>query len=164
METYEVFVNVLRSRVNIDQDTVILGASLAYSWMPRILTLNLEGVERSARILEAVKRGGEPSVEDLERLKQTINNSLVGTSKLLHFIAPDRFPIWDSRVCRFLGWSAQRMGDVSTYQGYRALCLAVTEMPAFADIQARLERQLEPMGRLRAVELLMYLGGAPKGK
>jgi hypothetical protein len=35
-------------------------------------------------------------------LKRAFNNSLVGTSKLLHFIHPKQYAIWDSWVFRFL--------------------------------------------------------------
>lgn len=35
-------------------------------------------------------------------MKSSFNNSLVGTSKLLHFINPKQYAIWDSRVFRFL--------------------------------------------------------------
>ena len=34
--------------------------------------------------------------------KNCINNSLVGLSKLLHFINPQNYAIWDSRIFRFL--------------------------------------------------------------
>ena len=40
--------------------------------------------------------------ELLETLVPVINNSLVGTSKVLHFIAPNYAPIIDQRVLR--GW------------------------------------------------------------
>lgn len=35
-------------------------------------------------------------------LKRSFNNSLVGVSKLLHFINPRVYAIWDSRVFSFL--------------------------------------------------------------
>lgn len=159
--TYQVFLGFFQSEERIDRNTVLLGASLAYSWMPTVLTLNLDGLDQSAAILDEVRRGREPSAEDLEQLKKTINNSLVGASKLLHFIAPERFPIWDSRTCSFLGWPPSSISKVATYQRYQTLCLATAKLTAFADIHARLEGKLGSISRLRSVELLMYLGGAP---
>lgn len=160
-ETYAGFLAFFRSQERIDRNTVLLGASLVYSWMPRVLILDVGGLDESATILDAIRRGLEPSTGDLERLKKTINNSLVGAAKLVHFIAPERFPIWDSRVSRFLGWSQRLIGDVPTYQKYVSLCVAVAKLGAFTDIHARVEARLCPMDRLRAAELLMYLGGDP---
>lgn len=40
----------------------------------------------------------------LEKLVPNINNSVVGTSKVLHFIAPDYVPILDSKVLSNWNW------------------------------------------------------------
>src|SRR5258708_7520084 len=43
-----------------------------------------------------------------KRLQSSIcwrsNNSVVGTSKFLHFVAPEVFPIWDSRIAAVFGF------------------------------------------------------------
>lgn len=163
LKTHAAFLSFFRSQPVIDRNTVILGASLVYSWMPTMLTLELDGVDRSAAILQKIRSGAQPSDADLARLKATINNSLVGASKVLHFVAPERMPIWDSRVCRFLGWPQSRIADIPAYQRYRALAVEIAGMVAFARLHAAVQAQLGRMSRLRTVELLMYLGGAPRG-
>ncbi len=53
-------------------------------------------------ILNDAKNGKQINEVELSILKNAFNNSLVGTSKLLHFINPNQYAIWDSRVFRFL--------------------------------------------------------------
>ncbi len=161
LTSYPVFLKFFQARPRIDRDTVILGASLIYSWMPTGLTL-FDGIDRTAEILESVRKGEDPTEEDLDQVASTVNNSMVGASKLLHFIQPERFPIYDSRVARFLGWPiyASAMRSVDRYQEYRALCGELVERPGFEKLAAGLSAQCGKVSRLRAVELLMFLGGA----
>ena len=56
----------------------------------------------SNHIFNKVKQGHLISTQELQILKNAFNNSLVGVSKLLHFIQPEKYAIWDSRVFRFL--------------------------------------------------------------
>jgi hypothetical protein len=49
-------------------------------------------------ILQKIQKGEKPTKEDLIIFVRLINNSIVGTSKVLHFIAPDYIPILDSKV------------------------------------------------------------------
>ena len=88
---------------------LIGGASLAYSWMRRILKFRI-GSETDAllslhEIREIINNKdnyfskNDNSIEEqLESLRDFINNSIVGTSKFLHFSFPKVFPIWDSNV------------------------------------------------------------------
>ena len=58
-------------------------------------------------------------LEQLELLQKIINNSVVGTSKLLHFINPEQYPIIDSRVCEFLfGSSMDKLATPQFYMEY----------------------------------------------
>ncbi len=77
-------------------------ALAVYGWMPRIL--------RSDNLSEA----DIPAIRNAEALNSEIvinsmptrgliNNSWVGTSKFLHFVNPNVFPIWDSHIARAFG-------------------------------------------------------------
>jgi hypothetical protein len=73
-------------------------AHMAYGWMPTILK---KFRESKPDIVGPATRCR--SFEDASALIQSlddspINNSWVGLSKVLHFVNPDFFPIWDSRV------------------------------------------------------------------
>ncbi len=77
--------------------------AFAYSWMPTIPKLNVSNDINWNEILAMVQRFQarhdlEGREELLEVLVPIINQSVVGTSKVLHFIAPDKAPIIDSRV------------------------------------------------------------------
>lgn len=101
--SYPHFLNYFKNLENIKLENLIIGISFTYSWMPTILkSIKLENSEKTLSILNEVKNGTKINEEQLSTLKSTFNNSLVGTSKLLHFINPQQYAIWDSRVFRFL--------------------------------------------------------------
>ncbi|WP_028123712.1 hypothetical protein [Epilithonimonas tenax] len=101
--SYPHFLNYFKNLQTINLENIIIGISFTYSWMPTILkSIQLEKTDEIISILNAVKNGQKINEEQLATLKRAFNNSLVGTSKLLHFINPKQYAIWDSRVFRFL--------------------------------------------------------------
>ena len=101
--SYPYFLNYFQNLESINLENLVIGISFTYSWMPTILkALNLKNTEEVLFILNEVKKGKLIDEQQLTTLKTTFNNSLVGTSKLLHFINPKQYAIWDSRVFRFL--------------------------------------------------------------
>jgi hypothetical protein len=101
--SYPFFLNYFQNLESINLENLVIGISFTYSWMPTILkALNLKNTEEVLFILNEVKKGKLIDEQQLTTLKTTFNNSLVGTSKLLHFINPKQYAIWDSRVFRFL--------------------------------------------------------------
>ena len=95
-------------------DSCILLAHIVYGWMPTILTLSpgqpagdensdaiFQDAETIAELLntDACITAQEPAKESyLELLKAFVNNSFIGASKILHFIYPHHYAIWDSNV------------------------------------------------------------------
>ncbi len=76
---------------------------MAYGWMPRIVRINQRHVPKaiaalttaaSAKVIEDLSVG---QLRDIE----CCVNSVVGASKVLHFVNDDVFPIWDSNVESF---------------------------------------------------------------
>ena len=101
--SYPYFLNYFQNLESINLENLVIGISFTYSWMPTILkALNLKNTEEVLFILNEVKKGKLIDEQQLTTLKTTFNNSLVGTSKLLHFINPKQYAICDSRVFRFL--------------------------------------------------------------
>ena len=95
--------NYFKNQETINLENLVIGISFTYSWMPTILkSIKLENPGKILSILNEVKNGQRINEEQLGTLKNAFNNSLVGTSKLLHFINPKQYAIWDSRVFRFL--------------------------------------------------------------
>jgi hypothetical protein len=76
--------------------------AFAYSWMPTIPTIHYAYIEgKEEQVLKELKKlpqGKADIVWLFNTLTPVINNSVVGTSKVLHFIAPTQVPIYDSRV------------------------------------------------------------------
>lgn len=85
------------------EDALPAIAHMAYGWMPTILKRfsdskpGIVGPVTECRSFEEASR----LIQSLD--DSPINNSWVGMSKVLHFINPDFFPIWDSRVARHFG-------------------------------------------------------------
>ncbi|WP_144282155.1 hypothetical protein [Chryseobacterium echinoideorum] len=101
--SYPHFLNYFKKLDTINLENLIIGISFTYSWMPTILkSIKLQNSEKVISILNEVKKGQKINEEQLATVKAAFNNSLVGTSKLLHFINPKQYAIWDSRVFRFL--------------------------------------------------------------
>lgn len=76
--------------------------AFAYSWMPTIPTIKFELLENDNNLLSELRslQSGEGYnlYDILNKLVPAINNSLVGTTKALHFLAPEKIAIIDSRV------------------------------------------------------------------
>ena len=82
------------------EDALPAIAHMAYGWMPTILKKfsdSQPGIVGPATECRSFEEASEliKSLDD-----SPINNSWVGMSKVLHFINPDFFPIWDSRVAK----------------------------------------------------------------
>ena len=101
--SYPYFLSYFKNLKSINLENLIIGISFTYSWMPTTLkTINLQNSKEIITLLNDVKNGELIDEKQLTTLKTAFNNSLVGTSKLLHFINPEQYAIWDSRVFRFL--------------------------------------------------------------
>ncbi len=99
-EFLEYFKNIKDGGIN--KHHLIIASHFVYGWMPTIIQLKIENLGETLKLLNAVKSGHLLNEEELEILKKVINNSMVGLSKLLHFINPKDYAIWDSRIFRYL--------------------------------------------------------------
>ncbi len=129
LESYKYFIEYFKDLDKIDYKHAVIGAHAVYGWMPTVLNCNLGKEDRDnqekeiVRILEAAKLSTSLEKQDLETLKKWINNSIVGASKLLHFINPEVYPIWDSNINRavFGASTGYKTNDVNRYLEYKAL-------------------------------------------
>ena len=113
---------------------VVVGAHMIYGWMPTILHVDKKKTDPQevVRILQALKDGNaDLSKDDLTTLKQYMNNSIVGASKILHFVAPEQYPIWDSKIFKFTHDREPQgylVNNVETYREYRSSLLLLTKL------------------------------------
>lgn len=135
--------------------------------MPTIFDFRSDNFDEALDILNKAKSGIKPTADNLALLKGLLNNSLVGTTKLLHFINPDNFAIWDSRVYRYLTNKEpydNRIGNCNTYLDYLAFCDYLTKQQEFSSLKKSIEKKVGySMTALRVAELVMYANGTKQG-
>jgi len=144
---------------------LVVGAHFVYGWMPTALDLYVgprkSDLDRGTDILNSAKAEGELSDRDLRDLVRLINKSLVGTSKLLHFLRPDGFPIWDSKTYAFVFEEKPhhyRVNEISKYREYQAHLARIQERHGFARFHASMTTKVGyEISPLRSIELVMFL-------
>ncbi len=92
-------------RTKTDSDRFWQALIMVYSWMGRGTLKQFDNTLKRYReicpLLLKVRRTGIISEDDLRKLSQTVcQGSVIATSKLLHFLKPNHFAIWDTRVSR----------------------------------------------------------------
>jgi hypothetical protein len=127
--------------------------------MPTIFDFRSDNFDEAVAILNEAKNGNKPTTDNLVLLKGLLNNSLVVTTKLLHFINPDNFAIWDSRVYRYLTNQVphdNRIGNCYTYLDYLAFCDYLTKQKEFNSCRKTIEKQVGySMKSFSVAELVM---------
>lgn len=124
IRAYPEFLKYFKDIEIIDIHNFIIGAHFVYGWMPTILNLRGENdkhLQSVVDILNEVKIGVVLKEEHIINIAKVVNNSLVGTSKILHFINPKKYAIWDSRVYWFWGKDTphfHRMQDPNAFMSY----------------------------------------------
>jgi hypothetical protein len=108
-----------------NEPNVVGAAHAVYGWMPTILKKEVKAKELIAFVqdLRRISSDSHQTTVALELLEkqieitQAINDSTVGTSKFLHFVAPEIFPIWDSNIAHAFE-VASKINDPATYLAY----------------------------------------------
>lgn len=157
--TYPEFLNYFKRIERLDKHNLVIGSHFVYGWMPTIIQLKLENQYDSLDYMNKVKSGELLSERELTHLKRCINNSLVGLSKLLHFINPNLYAIWDSRIFRYLTDknTAYGIDKPVNYIEYLNGLRQIVQNPNFYQIQDRVQMHFDyPVSPLRTVELVMF--------
>ena len=167
--SYPYFLNYFQNLESINLENLVIGISFTYSWMPTILkALNLKNTEEVLFILNEVKKGKLIDEQQLTTLKTTFNNSLVGTSKLLHFINPKQYAIWDSRVFRFLNNVEPHKYRLEKPRAYIEYLKLIEELKNEKVFTAFFELMKQKVGyditEYRALELAFFKGSQFQNK
>ena len=145
----------------LDESSLIQGAFMIYGWMPK--TLNISKCDMSiALVLQSLKRLQDANnfdVKDLEVVKSFTNNSIVGTSKLLHFIYPDQYPIWDSKICSklFEGNVHYQVVKIENYLLYLKNTRKFKSHKACVEFKKEFKKIHYEITSIRAAELMIFL-------
>lgn len=160
LRSYPEFLRYFRELPVVEEHHLIIAANFTYGWMPTMIRFKSTRFDEGAAILNRVKSGQPLSDDDITCLAILINNSLVGASKLLHFVDPNRYAIWDSRVYQYLhgSFSLYQLHRLRNYRAYLDACLTVVVNPAFPAIHQSMNAKIGyPVTPLRAVELVMFM-------
>lgn len=172
--SYPVFLEFFSSRTNITESDLILAAEFTYGWMPTIINFhNLEFDKilttfNSLRDLSKDQLNSLPDdkiIQLLDHFKSFMNNSMVGSSKILHFSSPGVYPIWDSKV--YLAARNQKTSFGIDRADYylcftRAMHGLIAELDdsTLQSIKDKFSQYLPEgqfMSDLRAIELILFL-------
>lgn len=160
----------LRSRQVLDEQDFVCGAHMVYGWMPTILEIHAsESVEvpEGVALLNKARAEGCLSAGEIERLAQLVNRSVVGASKLLHFVNPEAFAIWDSRIYRFLHLKEPhhyRVNNAAEYCEYLKRLQTYQQDERFPGFHTSVNRKMGyPVSALRALEVVMFINAPSAG-
>lgn len=170
LKTYNHFIKYFKNKKKITEHDFIIGIHAIYGWMPTILKkLDLEDIDNTLIILNNVKNSKTIlSKEDLLLLKLRINNSMVGVSKLLHFINPEKYAIWDSRVYRYMydKTPTSQITSVKKYLEYISILNEIEVMDNdnkfYKNVCEKLDKQFKneefskDITKKRTIELVMF--------
>lgn len=170
--SYPYLIDYFASRPSFGAADLVAGAHMAYGWMPTILDLypkpqSLLSLDAGAELLTKAKQTGSLDSGEISALSSLVNNSLVGASKLLHFVVPDSFAIWDSRVYLFLHAQrpyGSRVNNAPKYLAYLDTLNHLRQDSRFPAFHTSINQKIGyGVSALRALELVMFLGGSVTG-
>ena len=165
--TYFEFLRYFSDLTQITPHHVVISAHFTYGWMPRMLSLKSTNFDDAATILNDVKQSIPITDEQLSQLIRLINNSIVGVSKLLHFVNPNQYAIWDSRVAGYLYHKLPyaQLRRPETYRTYLQTCYDLIQEEAFKSVHKSINKKMgQDVSALRAVELVMFNGRSKPGE
>lgn len=161
ISAYPVFLKYFKSLDNelIKEDNLIIASHFVYGWMPTILTLRLDQKQKVITLLNKAKSGKLLTIDELEILKYAINNSLVGLSKLLHFVNPEIYAIWDSRIYRYItkNKTSYGIGKPERYLEYLDEVKQISENIDYKKLHTLVEKHFKyKIHPTRAIEFIMF--------
>lgn len=159
LNSYLTFIDYFEKIDEIEKQHLIISSHFVYGWMPTILNLKLNNLDEILPILNQAKTDKLLGKEDLKKLRFSINNSAVGITKLLHFINPEIYPIWDSKIYKY--WSGNKtisgIDKPENYLEFIRQMNEITEHNDFEQIQNLIESKLlYKVSSMRALELLIF--------
>jgi hypothetical protein len=162
---------LIRDRTDPRDEMQLLAAAHAvYGWMPTVLK-KVDNLLQMSNFVLGVKglsfADARPIVERTATLGPgsvffSLNNSVVGTSKLLHFLLPDLFPIWDSRIARLFDFKNASHNRPLAYFSYFELLHqwrdsgGTLPQELYDKMQVHVPRN-DPLSDLRLIEYALFL-------
>lgn len=110
---------------------------VAYGWMPRVARLDPTHTSAALSTIRNARSANAQNIQICDVLDLALClRSVVGASKVLHFVNPDVYPIWDSNIERFRQKSdptTNYMSDVGNYVSYVREVHSIRAEPNFSN-------------------------------
>lgn len=169
--SYREFITYFANLKKIEPHNFVIATHFVYGWMPKILQLKSTSTEKSfvdlypklTNALNKTKKGFKISDAELKLLVTVINNSVVGVSKLLHFVNPEKYAIWDSNVYRYIYEEKPyhyKVNDIEKYKSYLNTCSEISMNADFPELHSEINDKIGyGVSAFRAIEWVMYMAG-----
>jgi hypothetical protein len=139
--------------------------AMTWSWMGRAPFGDTRDQYRNAAVAIQEIRASEITEDRLESVALWTGNSMVAASKFLHFLEPERFAVWDSRVAReayaIPSSNQAKRRKAKSYLQY------LQDLPSLRPaVRSRefLEQRAGKVSNLRAAELTIFMMDRRKDK
>lgn len=159
-QNYSEIISYFKRKEALLKQDIIVASYMVYGLMPTMLK-NIAVSDDNILTLNEVRNKGEITKEDILKLIKITNNSVVGLSKLLHIIKPEKYAIWDSRIYKLLKahdlTQGKYINNADEYINYIRNMKAWTSLDSFTRVHKIVEQKLgKDVSALRALELIMY--------
>ncbi|MFP7655376.1 hypothetical protein [Chryseobacterium proteolyticum] len=159
--SYPYFINYFKLKDRLSKQDLICGVFMIYGWMPTILkNIDCTDIDKIVDLFNKAKSSDNILTEiEIENLKPFTNKSLVGLSKLLHFINPNVYPIWDSKICKYFFSNGfySKIGNVSIYLEYVDAIKETIKFGLPNDFDNLREQLGYKITDVRLIELVIFL-------
>lgn len=168
-DSYKEFIKYFKDIPHIKGHHLIISSFFVYGWMPRILRINNKNIDFILELINKIKSENyRVSEQDLIKLKAFLNNSIIGTSKLLHFVNPQLYPIWDSHVGNYLNKkkiSYNSLNKPKTYLKYLIEMQRLVSDEKTLELYSIISKHFDyKITKMRALEFTMFETNRLKNK
>lgn len=174
-DSYFEFVKYFENIETIDYHSLVISSYFTYGWMPTILKkFDIDSdITKPLTVFNKVKKNVSIDDNEYMSLVKCVNNSIVGVSKLLHFINPIQYPIFDSRIKNYFKinnlldslWKPTYQNkdkDIQQYKTYRDICLTIINDGRFDSIYDMSIQKLgldRDLTKMRVLENMFFTFG-----
>jgi hypothetical protein len=163
---YPLLLKGIADLLPLDISRLSLAGSAVFSWMPTQMNLDYRGLKESLNVINNLS--DQPlSQKSLELLASTFatirGRSVVAASKVLHFIYPREFPIFDRIIAQKIGMAPNGGEAAASYLNYREVLSDLLQnddvVSACNEVRHRLSASgyFHEISDMRAVELVLFI-------
>lgn len=102
LKSYPEFIRYFRDLLSFESHHLVIAGNFTYGWLARIVRLHEKHFDAALASAAKAFEGDELEENEICSVAYWLDNSVVATSKLLHFICPEVYAIWDSRVFNYM--------------------------------------------------------------